>query len=151
MTPRPGYHTITPYLVCRNASDAMDFYAKHFGAQERYRLTMPNGAIAHAEMSLGDSVVMIADEFPAMGIVSPASLGGSPVSLSVYVDDVDTTFAAILAAGGEELQPVADQFHGDRSGKLKDPFGHVWHVGSNKEDVSPDEIKRRFKAMMTSG
>lgn len=150
MSSRPGYHTITPYLVCQNASDAMDFYAEHFGAQERYRLAMPSGVIAHAEMSVGDSMVMIADEFPEMGILSPQSLGGSPVSLSIYVGDVDAVFLAVLAAGGEELQPVAEQFHGDRAGKLKDPFGHIWHIGTNNENVPPDEIKRRFAAMIAS-
>ncbi|MEP3280540.1 MAG: VOC family protein [Stappiaceae bacterium] len=149
MTSRPGYHTITPYLVCKSAAEAMEFYAEHLEATERYRLLMPGGSIAHAEMALGDSVLMIADEFPDMGIKSPSSLGGSPVSLSVYVEDVDATFTAMIAAGSEELQAVTDQFHGDRSGKLKDPFGHIWHVGTNKEDLSVDEIKRRFNATMS--
>ncbi len=146
--PRPGYTTITPYLVCANAAAAIDWYAKHLGAVERYRLPMAGGKVAHAELKLGDGIVMLADEFPAMGIAGPKTLAGSPVSLNIYVDDVDTVFAAMLADGAAELQPVTDQFHGDRSGKLTDPFGHIWHIATNMENPGIDEIKSRFAKMM---
>lgn len=151
MPPRPGYATVTPYLVCNDADTAIKWYGKHFSATERYRLNMDDGKIAHAELDVGGSVIMLADEFPEMNIVGPEALGGSPVSLNIYVNDVDATFAAMLADGATELQPVKDQFHGDRAGKLRDPFGHIWHVGTNVEDPDPDEVKKRFAEMMKGG
>lgn len=151
MPPRPGYAAITPYLVCKDADAAIKWYTKHLGAIERYRLNMDGGTIAHAELEIGDSVIMLADEFPDMNIVGPDTLGGSPVSLNIYVDDVDAIFAAMLADGATELQAVTDQFHGDRSGKLRDPSGHLWHVGTNLENPATEEIEKRFANMMSGG
>lgn len=151
MPPRPGYATVTPYLVCKDADAAIRWYTRHLGAIERYRLNMDGDKIAHAELEVGDSVIMLADEFPEMNIVGPETLGGSTVSLNVYVDDVDTVFAAMLTDGATELQPVSDQFHGDRAGKLGDPFGHIWHIGTNVENPDPDEIRKRFAEMMKGG
>ncbi|QBK30836.1 VOC family protein [Roseitalea porphyridii] len=141
---RPGYAAITPYLVCSDADAAIAWYARHLGATERYRLAMPGGGIAHAEIAIDEMVVMLSDAFPDMGIVAPDALGGSPVSLQVYVADADATFAAMVADGAEALFEVTDQFHGDRSGKLRDPFGHLWFVATNKEPLGPDEIVARF-------
>ena len=148
MTIRPGYAAVTPYLVCDPAPDAIAWYAKHLGAAERYRLPMPDGKISHAEIAIGGMVVMVSDAFPDMGIVGPGALGGSPVSLSVYVEDADATFAAMLADGAQQLFAVADQFHGDRSGKLRDPFGHLWFISTNTRPLAPDAIVASFKAMM---
>ena len=144
MTPRPGYAAVTPHLVCQDADKAIAWYVKHLGAVERYRLPLPNGQLAHAEITIGDAVLMLSDPFAEMGIVGPDTLGGSPVSLAVYVDDVDAVFAAMLADGAEQLFEVKDQFHGDRSGKLRDPFGHIWFVSTNLEALEPDEIVARF-------
>lgn len=149
MTTRAGYQSITPYLVCRDAVAAIDYYKQHFDAQEKYRLTMPDGRIAHAEILIGDSVVMIAEENVSMGILSPQHLGGTGVTLNVYVDNPDTVCAAIASDEGSVLFAVADQFHGDRSGKVADRFGHVWHIATNKEEVSDQEIVARFNAMMS--
>ena len=143
-----GYYTATPYLIIKGAARALDFYKQAFGAQEEMRFPMPDGKIGHAEIKIGNSPIMLADEFPEMGHKSPESLGGSPVSILLYVPDVDKTFAQALKAGGKELQPLKDQFYGDRSGTLTDPFGHVWTVSTHKEDVSPEEMDRRHKAMM---
>ncbi len=148
MTQRPGYAAITPYLVCRDAHAAIQYYGKHLGAKERYRLPLPDGALAHAEIEINGMVLMIADEVEAWNIISPLTLGGSGVSLNVYVNDCDTVFAAMLADGSEQLSPMEDQFHGDRSGKLKDPFGHIWHIATSKEPLEPDEIVSRFAKMM---
>ena len=148
MTPRPGYATLNPYLVCADASAAMDWYATHLGAGERCRLPMPDGRIAYAELDIGGSVLMISDAFPDIGIVSPDALGGSPVSLTVYVDDADAVFAAMLADGAQSLNEIADQFHGDRAGKLRDPFGHIWFISTNVKPLEPAEIVDGFKAMM---
>ncbi len=145
---RPGYAAVTPYLVCDPAADAIAWYGRHLGAVERYRLPMPDGKISHAEIAIGGMVVMISDAFAEMGIVGPGALGGSPVALSVYVDDADATFAAMLADGAEQLFAVTDQFHGDRSGKLRDPFGHLWFIATNTKAMGPDEIVSGFKAMM---
>lgn len=147
---RPGYASIVPYLVCRDAAAALAFYTRHFGAEERYRLDMPDGTIVHSEIQIGDMVVMLAEEVPDAGILSPLSLGGSPVSFNIYVDNVDRTFAEILADGGTELHAVADQFHGDRSGKLADPFGHLWHIATNVNALTPEEVKAAFSKMMVS-
>ncbi|MEM8541841.1 MAG: VOC family protein [Pseudomonadota bacterium] len=148
MTQRPGYAAITPYLVCRDAHAAIAWYSKHLGATERYRLPLPDGALAHAEIEINGMVVMIADEMEAWGIVSPQSLNGSPVSLNIYVEDCDATFVAMMEDGAEQLSPVEDQFHGDRSGKLRDPFGHIWHIATHKEAFEPDEIVARFAKML---
>ena len=141
-----GYHSVTPYLIISGAADAIDYYAKVFGTTERMRLAMPDGRVGHAELELGDSVIMLADEFPDMGIRSASTLGGSPVNVHVYVDDVDATFERALEAGAEVLQPVEDKFYGDRSGQLRDPFGHVWSIATHIEDIAPDEMARRAAA-----
>lgn len=142
-----GYHTLTPYLVIKGAAAALDFYARAFGAEEIMRLSGPDGGVAHAEMKIGDSVFMLGDEFPDMGYVGPRALGGTPVSLMIYVDDVDAVFARALAAGAVEKRPVADQFYGDRTGVLEDPFGHVWSLATHQETLSVEEVQRRMDAM----
>jgi PhnB protein len=151
MTVRPvpeGYRTVTPYLIVRGAAQAIEFYQRAFGATEVMRLADPSGKIGHAEIKIGDSPVMLADEFPEMQIIGPQTLDGSPVILLIYVEDVDARFARAVAAGATVLRPVKDQFYGDRSGTLKDPFGHVWTLATHKEDVSPEEITRRFAAAL---
>jgi PhnB protein len=141
-----GYHSVTPYLIISGAAEAIDYYKKAFGATELFRMPAPDGKVGHAEIKIGDSPIMLADEFPEMGYKSPKTLGGSPVSLMIYVADVDTVFDQAIAAGGKVQRPVKDQFYGDRSGTLEDPFGHVWHVATHKEDVSAEEMERRAKA-----
>jgi PhnB protein len=141
-----GYHSVTPYLIISGAGEAIDYYKKAFGATELLRMPAPGGKIGHAEIKIGDSPIMLADEFPEMGYKSPKTLGGSPVSLMIYVADVDTVFDQAIATGGKVQRPVKDQFYGDRSGTLEDPFGHVWHVATHKEDVSAEEMERRAKA-----
>ena len=141
-----GYQAVTPYLIVSGAARALEFYKQVFGATEIMRLAGPNG-VAHAEIRIGDSVVMLADESPDMGYKSPVALGGSPVSLMLYVSDVDATFQRAVAAGAVQQRPVQDQFYGDRSGTPEDPFGHVWTVATHIEDVAPDEIDRRLAAM----
>jgi PhnB protein len=141
-----GYHTATPYLIIGGAANAIEFYKKAFGATELFRFPAPDGKIGHAEIKIGDSPIMLADEFAEMGYKSPQTLGGSPVSIMIYVADVDTVFDQAVAAGGKVQRPVKDQFYGDRSGTLEDPFGHVWHVTTHKEDVSVEEMERRAKA-----
>lgn len=141
-----GYHTITPYLITKSASDAIEFYKTAFGATELFRMAQPDGKIGHAEMQIGDSRIMLADEFPEIGYVGPTTLGGSSVSIMLYVEDVDAIFKQALAAGGTEQRPLEDKFYGDRMGSLVDPFGHVWHVGTHKEDVSPEEMEKRMAA-----
>lgn len=146
-----GYHTATPYLIIKGAADAIEFYKKAFGATELMRMPMPGGKIGHAEIKIGDSPIMLADEYPEMGYKSPETLGGSPVSIMIYVEDVDAVFSQAIAAGGKEKQPVKDQFYGDRLGTLEDPFGHVWHVSTHKEDVSMEEMEKRAKAAAGGG
>jgi PhnB protein len=146
-----GYHTITPYLIVRGGAAAIDYYKAAFGAEEMVRMAGPAGTIGHAEIRIGDSVVMLADESPAGGWRSPQSLGGSPVGLAVYVDDVDARFNQAIAAGGKVIKPLANQFYGDRSGTLADPFGHQWTLATHIEDVPPDEMKRRMDEMMKKG
>ncbi|WP_236246114.1 VOC family protein [Streptomyces sp. CC210A] len=151
VTPVPEDHPrITPYLCLDGAAAAIDFYTAVLGARERMRMEAPDGRIAHAELVLGDSVVMLSDEFPEMDFRSPRAVGGTPVNLYVYVDDVDAVFAAALARGATELDPVRTQFYGDRSGQFEDPFGHRWNVASHVEDVSPEEMDRRAEEMMRS-
>ena len=143
-----GYPRLSPYLCVDGAAAAIEFYTKVLGAKERMRMAAPNGKIGHAELQIDDSVIMLADEYPEMNIVSPKRLGGSPVTISVYVENVDAVFARAVQAGAKSLRPVADQFYGDRSGQFEDPFGHRWSVATHVEDVSPEEMaKRAAKAM----
>lgn len=141
-----GYPAVTPYLIVAGAARAIDFYKHAFGATETMRLDGPNG-LAHAEIRIGGSVVMLADESPEMGYKGPRSYGGTSVSLMLYVDAVDATFQRALDAGATQQRAVQDQFYGDRSGTLEDPFGHVWTLATHVEDVAPDEIDRRLAAM----
>jgi PhnB protein len=141
-----GYHAVTPYLSIEGASSAIDFYKKAFGAREIMRIDGPGVTIGHAEIAIGDSRVMLADEFPDMNFRGPKAFGGSPIHLHVYVEDVDTSFPQAVAAGAKVLRPLKDQFYGDRSGSLEDPFGHVWHLATHKEDLSPEEMQRRAAA-----
>ena len=140
-----GYHSVTPYLTISGAADAIEYYKKAFGATELFRMDH-QGKVGHAEIKIGDSPIMLADEFPEMAQVSPKTLGGSPVGIMIYVDDVDTIFNRAIAAGGEQQKPLQDQFYGDRSGTLKDPFGHVWTVATHKEDVTSEEMDKRMAA-----
>lgn len=142
------YSRVSPYLVVDDAAAAIDFYCKVLGATERMRMAAPSGKIGHAELQIGDSVVMLADEWPDMGALGPRTVGGTPVTLSVYVEDVDTIFRRALDAGATALREVADQFYGDRVGSFEDPFGHHWHVATHIEDVAPDEMQRRAEAAM---
>ena len=141
-----GYHTATPYLIIKDAASAIEFYKKAFGATELMRHADPGGKIMHAEIKIGNSPIMIASEFPEMGVRSPESLGGSPVSIFLYVEDVDALASQAIVAGAKVLMPVQDQFWGDRYGKLVDPFGHIWDVATHKEDVAPDEVHKRAAA-----
>jgi PhnB protein len=143
-----GYHAVTPYLFIQGAASALEFYKRAFGAVEMLRFEGPDGTIGHAEIRIGDSPVMLADEVPEMEARSPRTYGGSPVGLMIYVKDVDTTFPQAIEAGGKELRPLADQFYGDRSGTLTDPYGHIWTVATHKEDVSREELRRRSEEQM---
>jgi len=145
-----GYHTATPYLIVNGAARAIDFYKQAFGATELMRFPGPGGSIGHAEIRIGDSPIMLADEMPQMGYRSPAALGGSPVSVMLYVPDVDKVVDRAVKAGAKLEKPVADQFYGDRNGTIHDPFGHVWTVSTHKEDVSPEEMQRRVAGMATA-
>jgi PhnB protein len=138
-----GYPRVTPYLIIDGASAAIDFYVEVLDAKEQMRMPTPDGGVGHAELLIGDSMIMLADESPDMGARGPKSIGGSPVSLMVYVEDVDATFAKALKAGATETAPVEDKFYGDRSGTFDDPWGHQWHIASHVEDVSPEEMERR--------
>jgi PhnB protein len=142
-----GYHSATPYLTVDDSARAIEFYKKAFGATEKMRMPGPGGKTMHAEVQIGDSRIMMSDEFPEMGGKSAASLGGSPVTIMLYVEDVDAVVAQAVAAGATLTHPVVDKFYGDRSGGLKDPFGHKWHIATHKEDVSPEEMQRRMQAL----
>ena len=142
-----NYHRVTPYLVVDGAAEAIDFYSRVFGATEVMRMPAPGNKIGHAEIKVGDSVVMLADAVAGMGHKSPKTLGGSPVSLLLYVEDTDTTVKRAVENGAKLSRPVEDQFYGDRMGTVEDPFGHVWHVATHVEDVSPEEMKRRMESM----
>lgn len=147
-----GYHSMTPYLNIKGALAALDFYKKAFGAKEIGRISMPDGSIAHAEIQIGDSKIMFAEESEQWGNKSPATLGGSPVSLCLYVNDVDTVYAQALAAGATvtgEME-VKDQFYGDRTGSVTDPYGHKWTIMTHKEDVSFEEMQKRATAMFSN-
>jgi PhnB protein len=143
-----GYQSVIPYLIIEDASSAIDWYTKSLGAKEMVRMGGPGGKVGHAELQFGDSVVMLADEFPDMGIKSPKTIGGSPVNICVYLEDVDATFAAAVKGGATVLQPVEDKFYGDRSGQFEDPFGHIWSLMTHVEDVSPEEMERRMAEQM---
>ncbi|MEV5969573.1 VOC family protein [Streptomyces sp. NPDC051921] len=145
-----GYPRVTPYLCIDGAADAIDFYVSVFGATERMRLPAPGGTIGHAELELGNSVVMLADEFPGMEFRSPKAIGGTPITLHVYVEDVDAVFAEALARGAKELRAVRDEFYGDRTGQLEDPFGHRWNIATHTEDVPEEEMEKRAEEAMRS-
>jgi PhnB protein len=141
------YPRVTPYLSVDGAEKAIAFYCDILGAEERVRMGGPDGKIGHAELAIGDSMIMLADAFPDMSAPTPTALGGSPVTIMVYVADVDDVFARAVKAGAKEIAPVQDQFYGDRSGQFEDPFGHRWNVASHVEDVSPEEMEKRAAAM----
>jgi PhnB protein len=143
-----GYHAVTPYLIVKGAAQAIEFYKKAFGAVEIMRFNGPNGNVGHAEIQFGDSRVMLADEHPQMGAVGPHTVGGTPVGLCLYVADVDAVAKQALAAGAQVERPVQDQFYGDRSGTVRDPFGHKWTIATHKEDVSHEEMQRRMQEIM---
>ena len=145
-----GYHSVTPYLICDGAADAIEYYKKAFGATELFRMDH-EGKVGHAELKIGDSPIMLADEYPQMGYRSPKALGGTPVSIMIYVEDVDSVYKRAIDSGGTEVKPLQDQFYGDRSGTLTDPFGHVWTVATHKEDVSMEEMNRRMAAAHGAG
>jgi len=146
-----GYSTLTPYLIVADGAAAVAFYEKVFGARLRLKLERPDGKLGHTELEIGDSVVMLADEHPAHQAHAPAHFGGSPVTLHLYVENVDAVVGRARAAGGKITRPVDNMFYGDRSGSFVDPFGHVWHVATHIEDVPPDEINRRAAAAMQKG
>ena len=141
-----GYHSVTPYLIVSGASDAIAFYKKALGAQEVMRLADPGGKVHHAEIKIGDSRIMLADEHPEIQALSPKTVGGSPVSIHLYVEDVDAAVERAVAAGAKLVRPVADQFYGDRVGGIEDPFGYRWFIATRKEDLTMDEIHRRAAA-----
>lgn len=144
-----GYHSITPYLFIKGAANAIDYYKNVFGAHERMRMPGPNGQVMHAELQIGDSTIMLADENPQIGAISPQTLGGASGSLHVYVENVDAVTQKAVDSGAKLVRPVRDQFYGDRSGTLVDPFGHIWSVATHIEDVSPEELQRRAAEAMS--
>ena len=146
-----GYHSVTPYLIFDNAAAALEFYKKALGAVELMRFPAPGGKIGHAEIRIGDSPVMLSDESPEMNARSARTIGGSPISLLVYVEDVDALVARAVAAGAKLVRPVANQFYGDRTGGIDDPFGYHWYIATHVEDVPPDELKKRAAKAMGGG
>ena len=140
-----GHHTATPYLICNGAAKAIDFYKKAFGATEVMRMPMPDGKIGHAEIKIGDSHIMLADENPKSGSYAPQHYGGSPVSMLLYVEKADDVVNKASSAGAKITRPVADQFYGDRSGTIEDPFGHKWDIHTHVRDVSPEEMERHMQ------
>jgi PhnB protein len=145
-----GYPRITPYLAVDGAGNTIDFYSKIFGAKERMRMPAPDGKVGHAELEIGNSVIMLADEFPDMDHRGPKTIGGTPIVIHIYVDDVDQVFARALEEGATELRAVENQFYGDRSGQFEDPFGHRWSVATHVEDVPPDEMSKRAAQAMSA-
>ena len=146
-----GYPRVTPYLVVDGAADAIDFYTSVLGATERMRMGGEGGKVGHAELEIGDSVVMLADEHPEVDARGPRSVGGTPVTLHVYVDDVDRIFERAIEAGAKALRPVETEFYGDRLGSFEDPFGHQWSVATHVEDVSPEEMSKRAAEAQAAG
>ena len=144
-----GYHTLTPFLTVRDAARAIEFYKQAFGAKERGVMKGPDGKVMHAELMIGDSIIMLADEWPEFGALSPPSVGGSPMGLHIYLDGVDAAFDRAVKAGAQVEMPVMDQFWGDRYGKLKDPFGHKWSIGTHVKDMSNDEMKHAMDDAMS--
>ena len=144
-----GYHTVTPYLTLSDAASAIDFYKKAFGATERYRMDRPDGKIGHAEIQIGDSIVMLADESPRSDSRSPQSLGGTTAGIFLYVENVDAVFDTAVKAGAKVHQPLTNMFWGDRFGGLTDPFGHSWALATHIEDVAPEEMEKRMQAAMS--
>ena len=148
VTPIPqGYHTATPYLSVNDGPRAIEFYKQAFGATEVMRIGAPGGKVGHAEIKIGDSHIMLADEHPEMDARSPQTIGGTPVGLALYFEDCDAVFNRAVSLGAKVLKPLQDQFYGDRSGTVADPFGHKWTIGTHQEDVSPQEIQKRAAAM----
>jgi PhnB protein len=145
-----GYPRLSPYLAVDGAGDAIEFYKDVFAATERIRMGGPEGKVGHAELQFGDSVLMIADEFPDFGNASPKTVGGTPVTISLYVEDVDATHAKALSSGATEIRAPENQFYGDRTGSFEDPWGHKWHIASHIEDVSPDEMAKRAQELDAS-
>ena len=141
-----GYHSVTPYLIVKGASTAIEFYKQAFGATETLRVPQADGRIVHAELKIGDSTIMLADEFPERNIRGPESLGGTPVTMHLYIEDVDKVAQRAVGAGAKEIRPVQDQFYGDRSGMFADPFGHQWNISTHVEDLSPEEVGKRAAA-----
>ncbi len=146
-----GYHSVTPYIIVNDAAGAIEFYKRVFGATELYHLESSGGRIGHAEIKIGDSHIMLADEHPEINARSPQTLGGSPISIVLYVEDVDATVGRAVEAGAKLLRPVKDQFYGDRTGGVQDPFGHEWYVATHIEDVAPEELKKRTAAANQGG
>jgi PhnB protein len=142
-----GHHTVSPYLVVNDGGAAIEFYKKAFGAQEAFRMPGPDGKIMHAEVLIGDSPVMLSDEFPDLGARSPKTFNGSPVTMFLYVPDVDAWVAKAVQAGATIVMPVQNMFWGDRYGQVSDPFGHTWQIATHVEDVAPDEMEKRMRAM----
>ncbi len=142
-----AYHSITPYLSIDGAARAIEFYQQAFGATERMRMEMPDGRLGHAELQIGDSVVMLADGCGEIGFPTATELGGTAVGIHLYVEDVDAVFTGALDAGATELRPLADQFYGDRTGTLRDPFGHMWFLATHKDDLTPEELYARAEAL----
>ncbi len=143
-----NYPRVSPYICVDGAASAIDFYKNVLGATERMRIPAPGGKIGHAEIMIGDGLIMLSDEYPEMGVLGPKSVGGTPVTIGVYVDDVDAAFARAIAAGAESVRAVEDQFYGDRAGQFLDPFGHRWSIASHIEDVSPEEMNERAEKML---
>ncbi len=143
-----GYEGATPYLIIKGAATALEFYKKAFDATELMRMPAPGGTVGHAEIKIGKAIIMLADEFPQMNCKSPQAYGGSPVSIMLYVQDVDTFVNRAVTAGAKLLRPVKNQFYGDRSGSLEDPFGHQWHIATHVEDVPPAEMAKRAQTAL---
>lgn len=141
-----GYHTATPYLIVSGAANAIEFYKKAFGATELFRMPQPDGRIGHAEIQIGNSRIMLADEHHEIGAKSPQTIGGSPVSILLYVEDADRVFNQAVVAGAKVVRPLQNQFYGDRMGGITDPFGHAWYIATHVEDVSPEELQKRAAA-----
>ena len=141
-------HEVFPYLCVRDAAKAIDFYVQAFGAREKFRLTEPSGRVGHAELEFGGATLMLADEFPEYGIVGPETIGGSSVTIHLHVDDADAVIASAVAAGAQVQMAPQDQFYGERSGRIRDPFGHSWNIGHSIETVTPDEMQRRYTALL---